>query len=777
MVLLVFTALILPVQAALAQDWPQFQKDVTHTGHTTEMGPVTANTVKYWKAALVTGRFNGINTTPVVADNKVFCISAGGNVYAYTLNGASLWHVTVSTATGFELSVPAYGDGKLFVATNEGGLFALNASTGATMWGSDTGPISSVQINTPVVYDSSDGRIYFGDWYGTPSKETHYYCYDASTGDAVWSRASARGKGYYWSGACVIGDCLVYGGDDGYLTCVNKSTGEFVSEFQLTTRNIRASVTWDPEALCLYTSDNGGYLHALSFDPSSGTFGSRPWEAVLLNGGVQSTSTPVVYGGRIYVGTGGVGTAGGMHCRNQSDGADIWDYVPVNSDSSKNAIQSSPAVSVSGDDVYVYFTTNSRYGQVYCLHDDGDLAGLVWSYNPDEYGHSTHGYILQGVAVYGGRVFFGNDGAYLYALGTPPVADDQSVTTDENTALPITLTAADAQGNPLTYTVVTQPANGALTGTAPDLTYTPNSGYHGADSFTFQVNDGVLDSNIATVSITVVQTTTINLRATGIGGDIFNVDDYPVPDIQVTEDNCTMDAQTAMGAVVYYCQQNGIEVTVQDHPDMGLYVHQIGTNVNDEDCWTYTVDETTAWISGANYALTGRESVHWANYNVGLYSLHLSLDKTSIKPGDDVTGTVTYTDGEGQTVPVNDADVYVSSSVDSYGYPAVPGVSVGQTNASGQSSFTWNDEGAFYPYAEWNGKDTVFQWPVVSFTCVAATPAWDVNGDGSINVLDLSRVGDRFGETGAPGWIPEDVNRDGVINVLDLSLIGDHFGE
>jgi hypothetical protein len=51
--------------------------------------------------------------------------------------------------------------------------------------------------------------------------------------------------------------------------------------------------------------------------------------------------------------------------------------------------------------------------------------------------------------------------------------------------------------------VVTQPTNGSLSGTAPNLTYTPNANYNGPDSFTFKANDGTEDSNTATVSITV----------------------------------------------------------------------------------------------------------------------------------------------------------------------------------------------------------------------------------------------------------------------------------
>src|SRR6185437_9159252 len=47
------------------------------------------------------------------------------------------------------------------------------------------------------------------------------------------------------------------------------------------------------------------------------------------------------------------------------------------------------------------------------------------------------------------------------------------------------------------------PQHGTLTGAAPNVTYTPAANYNGADSFTFKANDGTLDSNIATVTITI----------------------------------------------------------------------------------------------------------------------------------------------------------------------------------------------------------------------------------------------------------------------------------
>ena len=90
------------------------------------------------------------------------------------------------------------------------------------------------------------------------------------------------------------------------------------------------------------------------------------------------------------------------------------------------------------------------------------------------------------------------------AVNDVPLAEDQSVTTLEDTAKAITLVATDVDGDPLTYTVVAGPTNGTLSGTAPNLTYTPNANFYGSDSFTFKANDGgTVDSNIATVSITV----------------------------------------------------------------------------------------------------------------------------------------------------------------------------------------------------------------------------------------------------------------------------------
>jgi CSLREA domain-containing protein len=89
-------------------------------------------------------------------------------------------------------------------------------------------------------------------------------------------------------------------------------------------------------------------------------------------------------------------------------------------------------------------------------------------------------------------------------VNDPPVANPQSVVTDEDTPLNIFLSGSDVDSASLSFIIVTPPAHGSFGATtAPNLTYTPTANYNGPDSFTFKINDGSADSNIATVAITV----------------------------------------------------------------------------------------------------------------------------------------------------------------------------------------------------------------------------------------------------------------------------------
>lgn len=100
-------------------------------------------------------------------------------------------------------------------------------------------------------------------------------------------------------------------------------------------------------------------------------------------------------------------------------------------------------------------------------------------------------------AIPGGRMV-------LVRANTAPTAEAVSIATISGVPLDVTLTATDPDvDQTLTWTIVTPPQHGTLTGTPPNLRYTPNAGYVGADSFTYRVSDCGMDSNEASVGVTV----------------------------------------------------------------------------------------------------------------------------------------------------------------------------------------------------------------------------------------------------------------------------------
>ena len=126
---------------------------------------------------------------------------------------------------------------------------------------------------------------------------------------------------------------------------------------------------------------------------------------------------------------------------------------------------------------------------------------IIWSQSPDR----DHSYLLKNVSGATMMSYINPLLQWIPSGGTitqPPVANSQSVTVPGSPS-PITLTATDPQGAALTYQVVTNPSHGVLSGTAPNLTYTPTVGYTGPDSFTFTASNAVYTSNTAVVSVTV----------------------------------------------------------------------------------------------------------------------------------------------------------------------------------------------------------------------------------------------------------------------------------
>nr|GAP19065.1 protein containing VCBS repeat [Levilinea saccharolytica] len=184
------------------------------------------------------------------------------------------------------------------------------------------------------------------------------------------------------------------------------------------------------------------------------------------------------------------------------------------------------------------------------------------------------------------------------AVNDAPTANAQSVSTVENTAKAVTLTGSDVEGSALTYAVVTPPAHGQLSGTAPNLTYTPSFNYYGEDSFTFKVNDGALDSTPATVSITVTK---------GNSAPVAVDDSYAV-------DEDLLLSISAPGVLGNDSDEDSDPLTVQLMADVshgtlslaanGSFTYQPGANYSGSDTFTYRASDGTALSNTATVTIT-----------------------------------------------------------------------------------------------------------------------------------------------------------------------------
>jgi len=129
-------------------------------------------------------------------------------------------------------------------------------------------------------------------------------------------------------------------------------------------------------------------------------------------------------------------------------------------------------------------------------------------------------------------------------INDAPVADDVVAETAEDTAVSITLDVSDVEGDDLVASIVTPPAHGVAVVSGTVVIYTPEADWNGLDEFTYKVNDGALDSNVAVISVNVtpvndapvandMDVEALEDTPEEITLDVFDVDN-PVEDLVVT---------------------------------------------------------------------------------------------------------------------------------------------------------------------------------------------------------------------------------------------------
>jgi hypothetical protein len=177
---------------------------------------------------------------------------------------------------------------------------------------------------------------------------------------------------------------------------------------------------------------------------------------------------------------------------------DYWDSRGVNE--SATGWQAIMWEIINGDEPIFFLKVD---GLDYMLVD-----GLQYALYKEDHPLRINGDYLPGLYTFSGSI--ANDyGDYTdlsvdILFNDVPFAEDQSVETVQDQAVDITLTAINGYGT-LEWHLINLPLNGNITGTGPNLTYTPDPGFNGLDSFTFYVMDELgATSNTATVSIKIL---------------------------------------------------------------------------------------------------------------------------------------------------------------------------------------------------------------------------------------------------------------------------------
>jgi RHS repeat-associated protein len=147
------------------------------------------------------------------------------------------------------------------------------------------------------------------------------------------------------------------------------------------------------------------------------------------------------------------------------------------------------------------------------LHGTLTGTGPDYTYAPEPHYHGPDHFTVC-VTDPAGATAHGGAAITIIPVNDPPVPDTLTVSTLEEQPVPVDLTATDPDGDPLTFTLLTAPTSGQLSGQAPHLLYAPDPDFFGQDTLLFSVTDGQ-ETHIATVFIATAPVNDPPIAATG----------------------------------------------------------------------------------------------------------------------------------------------------------------------------------------------------------------------------------------------------------------------
>ena len=416
-------------------DWSSYRNSEENNGITNASTPISKDTtVQRWSTHLDAKGWDAALTPPLILGGYLY-VASGQFIYKIDKNTGDIVQTSEQMHGNMQYAmIPlAYAEGMLFAQIGGGQIQALSATTLQSLWISES---LGGQTLSPITY--KDGYIYTGTWTSDTTPGS-YFCLsvtdeDPTKGDEVkyctW-KYNHKG-GFYWTGSYASENYLVFGSDDGagdaytsILYSVNTHTGQLIDKRTDMIGDIRSTIVYDNGYI--YFTTKGGYLYRVVMN-ADGTFGA----VASYNLGGASTSTPVVYKGRIYVGvcgTGGQYNADGGHhfdvLTGSASGLSLAYKVTTPGYPQAGALLSTAYENqdFNGDGkadgrVYLYFTYNAYPGGIYMLADaPGQTSGKAEElFRPVS---AQQEYCISPICVdRDGTLYYKNDSCYLMALET-----------------------------------------------------------------------------------------------------------------------------------------------------------------------------------------------------------------------------------------------------------------------------------------------------------------------------------------------------------------------
>ena len=363
-------------------EWPTFRNSKNNNALTNSVTPDSAATAELkWAKKYGSGWGPKAVNVPIIVNNHIY-IARNDDIFCLSKDTgeAVVSGKLASPQGGYGTNSMVYAEGMVFVQLGNGHIQALRADTLESLWVTES---IGDQTISPITY--YNGYIYTGTW-GSETKEQNFACFSVTDEDptngfetkyATWLRPHAGG--YYWVGAYVNDVCAVFGSDDGssgsnsptaVLYSVNPVTGRIIDTIDNVIGDIRCTVVYDSGRV--YFTTKGGYLYSVGLN-TNGTFDHNSIKSIQI--GSMSTSTPVIYKGRLYVGCSGKGydwngdSGSGIAVVDVSGGK----LEKIYKASTPGYPQAGPLVSTAFESstgkVYVYTTYNNNPGGIYIIED------------------------------------------------------------------------------------------------------------------------------------------------------------------------------------------------------------------------------------------------------------------------------------------------------------------------------------------------------------------------------------------------------------------------